>query len=134
MRILILGASGMIGSALFKRLSSVSNLELYGGVRDLSIQKYFSASLQDRLVNCGDLAVNESIHSILKKINPDVVINCAGLTKHKKEADDPVIAMPINASMPHQFASACDDRGIRFIHRSSDCVFSGAKGGYVEDD
>ena len=134
MRILILGASGMIGSALYKRLSSASNLELYGGVRDLSIQKYFSASLQGGLVSCGDLSVNEAIHSILKKVNPDVVINCVGLTKHKKEADDPVIAMPINASMPHQFASACDDKGIRFIHISSDCVFSGAKGGYVEDD
>lgn len=134
MRILILGASGMIGSALYKRLSAVSNFELYGGVRDLSIQKFFPASLQGRLVSCGDLSVNEAIHSILKKVNPDVVINCAGLTKHKKEADDPVNVMPINASMPHKFASACDDRGIRFIHISSDCVFSGAKGGYIEDD
>jgi dTDP-4-dehydrorhamnose reductase len=134
MRILILGASGMIGSALYKRLSAASNLEVFGGVRDLSIQKYFAAALQGSLLACGDLSVTESIHSILKKVRPDVVINCAGLTKHKKEADDPEIAMPINASMPHQFASACDDWGIRFIHISSDCVFSGTKGGYVEDD
>ncbi len=134
MRILILGASGMIGSALYKRLSAESNLEVFGGVRDLSIQKYFAVALQGSLVACGDLSVTESIHSILKKVKPDVVINCAGLTKHKKEADDPETVMPINASMPHQFASACDDGGIRFIHISSDCVFSGTKGGYVEDD
>jgi len=134
MRILILGASGMIGSALYKRLSAVSNLEVYGGIRNLNIRKYFSGPLQGGLVSCCDLSLNESIHSILKKVNPEVVINCAGLTKHKKEANNPEIAMPINASMPHQIASACDDRGIRFIHISSDCVFSGAKGGYVEDD
>jgi len=134
MKILILGASGMIGSALYKRLSDESNLEVYGGVRELSIQKYFPESLRKGLVMCGDLSVNQSIDSILNKVNPEVVINCAGLTKHKKEADDPEIAMPINASMPHQFASACDDRGARFIHISSDCVFSGSKGGYVEDD
>jgi dTDP-4-dehydrorhamnose reductase len=134
MRILILGASGLIGSALYKSLSAVSNFEVYGGARDLSIQKYFPASLQRRLVSCGNLSANESIVFILNKVNPEVVINCAGLTKHIKEADDPEIAMPINATMPHQFASACDDRGVRFIHISSDCVFSGTKGMYVEDD
>ncbi len=134
MKILILGASGMIGSALYKRLAVEENFDVYGGVRDLGIQKYFSAVLQEKLVMCGDLSVSKSIHSILKKINPEVVINCAGLTKHKKEADDPKNAIPINALMPHQFASACDDKGIRFIHISSDCVFSGIKGGYVEDD
>lgn len=134
MRILILGASGMIGSAVYKRLSASSNLEVYGGIRDLSIQKYFAAALQGRLVACGNLSVTKSIHSILQKVKPDVVINCAGLTKHKKEADNQKIVMPINATMPHQLAHACDDRGIRFIHISSDCVFSGAKGGYVEDD
>lgn len=134
MRLLILGASGMIGSALYKRLSAASNLEVYGAVRDLSIQKYFAAPLREGLVGCGDLSVTESIQSILKKVKPDVVINCAGLTKHKKDADDPEIAIPINATMPHQFANACDDNGARLIHISSDCVFSGKKGGYVEDD
>ena len=134
MRILILGASGMIGSALYKRLSAASNLEVFGGVRDLSVRKYFAAPLHRSLVGCGDLSVTESIQSILKKVKPDVVINCAGLTKHKKEADDPEIAIPINAAMPHQFAHACDDNAVRFIHISSDCVFSGTKGGYIEDD
>jgi len=134
MKILILGASGMIGSALYKRLSAEQNFEVYGGIRDLSIRKYFSESLRERLVSCGDLSSNQFVDSILNKVNPEVVINCAGLTKHKKEADDPEIAMPINASMPHQFSSACDDRNIRFIHISSDCVFSGSKGDYVEDD
>jgi dTDP-4-dehydrorhamnose reductase len=124
----------MIGSSLYKRLHAEPYLEIFGGVRDLNVGKYFSASLQENLVHCGDLSIKDSITAILTKVNPEVVINCAGLTKHKKEADDPEISMPINASMPHQFASACDNRAVRFIHISSDCVFSGAKGGYFESD
>lgn len=134
MRILILGASGMIGSSLFKILSAEQNLDVYGGVRNLGIRKYFSAHLQERLVNCDDLSLDISIYAILKKVNPDVVINCAGLTKHKKEAKEPSIVIPINASMPHQFAFACANRNVRFIHISTDCVFSGSKGDYVEGD
>lgn len=134
MKILVLGASGMIGSAIYKRLHVESSLDVYGGVRDLSTKRFFSASLQENLIDYGDLVNEESISFALEKVNPEVVINCAGLTKHKKEADNPEIAMPINATMPHHFASACNDRNIRFIHISSDCVFSGAKGGYVESD
>ena len=134
MKILVLGASGMIGSAVYKRLYAESSLDVYGGMRDLSFEKFFPASLQGNLVSYGDLANEKSIFFALEKVNPEVVINCAGLTKHKKEANDPQISMSINASMPHQFASICDGRGVRFIHISSDCVFSGAKGGYVEGD
>lgn len=134
MKILVLGANGMIGSAIYKRLHDEPSLRVFGGIRNLSDKKFFSAPLQENLVDCGDLTNPKSAPFLLGKINPEVIINCAGLTKHKKEADNPEIAMPINATMPHQFASACDDRGIRFIHISSDCVFSGAKGGYIEDD
>ena len=134
MRILILGANGMIGSAVYKRLHLEPSSQVFGGMRNLSAKNFFSAPLQKNLVDYGDLTNPKSISLILEKINPEVVINCAGLTKHKKEADSLEIAMPINATMPHQFASACNDRNIRFIHISSDCVFSGNKGGYVESD
>ncbi len=107
---------------------------MYGGIRDLSAKKCFHASLQENIINCGDITKKELVSSVLSKVNPEVVINCAGLTKHKKEADNPAIVMPINALMPHQFASVCNNRKIRFIHISSDCVFSGSKGGYIEED
>ena len=134
MKILIVGANGMIGSAIYKRLHDEPSLRVFGGIRNLSDKKFFSTPLQENLVDCGDLTNPISIPFILGKIKPEVVINCAGLTKHKKEADNPEIAMPINATMPHQFASACDEGGMRFIHISSDCVFSGTKGMYVEYD
>lgn len=134
MKILVLGANGMIGSAIYKRLHDEPSLRLFGGIRNLSDKKFFSAPLQENLVDYGDLANPKSVPFLLGKINPDVIINCAGLTKHKKEADNSETVMSINANMPHQFSSACNERGIRFIHISSDCVFSGAKGMYVEDD
>jgi dTDP-4-dehydrorhamnose reductase len=134
MRILVLGASGMIGSAIYKILSAESSLEVYGGIREIDAKKFFPEPLRHNLINYGDLTSKGSIPFVLAKVKPEVVINCAGLTKHKKEADDPGMVMPINASMPHQFASACADKHVRFIHISSDCVFSGLKGGYVEGD
>ena len=134
MKILVLGTSGMIGSAIYKILHAESSFDVYGGMRDLSSRKFFSAPLQENLVNYGNLVNKETIPFFLEKVNPEVVINCVGLTKHKKRADNPEIAMPINADMPHHFALICNDRNIRFIHISSDCVFSGSKGMYVESD
>lgn len=134
MKVLVLGASGMIGSAIYKGLHAESSLEVFGGLRDLGYKKSYAIALHENLVKSCNLAIKGSADLILSKVNPDVVINCAGLTKHKKEADNLDIIMPINAVMPHQYALACSDRGIRFIHISSDCVFSGLKGSYVEDD
>jgi len=134
LKILVLGANGMIGSAIYTRLHNESSIGVYGGIRNLSTEKFFPVPLQKNLVIYDDLTNKDSISLVLEKINPEVVINCAGLTKHKKEADNPEIVMPINTTMPHQLALACDDRDIRFIHVSSDCVFSGIKGMYTEND
>ncbi|WP_438978908.1 dTDP-4-dehydrorhamnose reductase family protein [Polynucleobacter sp.] len=134
MKVLVLGASGMIGNAIYKSFSAEKNLDVYGSFHNFSNVNYFSSALQRNLMNSGDLSREKSILAILEKVKPQVVINCVGLTKHKKEANNLEIAMPINAYMPHKLALACDDRNIRFIHISSDCVFSGANGGYVETD
>lgn len=134
MRILVLGASGMLGSQIIKRFNLESHLHVYGCMRNLVFSNFFSESCRLNLVKCGDLSKTESIFSILDLVLPNVVINCAGLTKHKNLADDPDVILPINATMPHEFSAVCSDRGIRFIHISSDCVFSGHRGGYREDD
>ncbi len=71
---------------------------------------------------------------MLDQVRPDVVINCAGLTKHKPEAEDPLVSIPINTLMPHRLAGLCKLVGARLIHVSTDCVFSGEKGNYSEND
>ena len=67
-------------------------------------------------------------------MRPDVVINCIGLVKQIAAVNDPILALSINSILPHRLARLCDLASARLIHVSTDCVFSGGKGGYVESD
>jgi dTDP-4-dehydrorhamnose reductase len=62
------------------------------------------------------------------------VINCVGLVKQLADANDPLQAVPINTLLPHRLAALCKATGARLVHISTDCVFSGEKGGYRESD
>lgn len=134
MKVLVIGASGMIGSTVMRVLSENRDWEVFGSVRDAGVKRFFSAPIGERLIAGVDVEQADCIVKVLDQIRPDVVINCAGLTKHKPEAEDPLISIPINTLMPHRLAGLCKLAGARLIHVSTDCVFSGEKGSYVEDD
>lgn len=134
MKVLVIGASGMIGSTVLRVLSEKNDWEVFGTVRDESVKRFFSAAIGERLRADVDVEHQDSLVRILDQIRPDVVVNCAGLTKHKPEAEDPLVSIPINTLMPHRLAGLCKLVGARLIHVSTDCVFSGEKGGYVEED
>ncbi|MBV5328900.1 MAG: SDR family oxidoreductase [Chlorobium sp.] len=134
MRILVIGASGMIGSTVLRVLSEKNEWEVFGSVRNASVKRFFSDSIANRLIEGIDVLHLDSLLRILDQTQPDVVINCAGLTKHKPEAEDSLVSLPINALMPHRLAGLCKLAGARLIHISTDCVFSGQKGAYIEDD
>lgn len=73
-------------------------------------------------------------HSMLDKIEeiaPDAVINCIGITERHPE---PYLMHSVNASFPHRLASMCDLVGAKLIQVSTDCVFSGDRGQYTEED
>jgi dTDP-4-dehydrorhamnose reductase len=76
----------------------------------------------------------DSLTHLFAVVHPDVVINCIGLVKQLAEADDPLIAIPINSLLPHRLARLCELAGARLVHMSTDCVFSGEKGMYTEAD
>ena len=134
MKVLVIGASGMIGSTVLRVLSEKSDWEVLGTVRDTSVRRFFSDAIAERLIPGVDIENLDLLVKVLNQIRPDVVVNCAGLTKHRSKADDPLIAIPINTLMPHRLAELCKLVGARLIHVSTDCVFSGEKGGYTEDD
>ncbi len=134
MRVLVIGASGMIGSTVMRVLSEQSEWQVFGTVRDASNKRFFSDSIAKRLIPDVDVERQDSVLQVFDQIRPDVVINCAGLTKHKPQAEDPLISIPMNSLVPHRLAALSKLVGARFIHISTDCVFSGEKGGYVEDD
>jgi len=134
MKVLVIGASGMIGSTVLRVLSEKSDWAVFGTVRDESVKRFFTTSIGERLRAGVDVEHQDALVRILDQIRPDVVVNCAGLTKHKPEAKDPLVSIPINTLMPHRLAGLCKLLGARLIHISTDCVFSGEKGGYVEND
>ena len=134
MKILVFGASGMIGSAMFRVLFGHRSWDVMGTLRTSIDRKYFSVNQQEKLIADIDVEKQDVLVQIFAKFKPDIVVNCIGLTKHHKEAEDVLKAIPLNALLPHRMADICALAGARLIHISTDCVFSGIKGNYVETD
>ena len=134
MKLLVIGANGMIGSTMFHVLSQNKDLNVFGSVRSKKVIQYFSSFNSEHIISCVDVEQQDSLVKTLDQLRPDVVINCAGLTKHKINTEDPLLSIPINTLIPHRLARICKLIGTRLIHVSTDCVFSGKKGNYIEED
>mgnify|MGYP001331883688 CR=1 FL=1 len=134
MKILVLGGRGLIGNNLVKYLSKNKDLKVYTTSRNKwnsnEIKLFSSASLIPSI----NLERNNKILNLLKSIKPDVVINSAGITKHLPNGNEPLSVLPINTLAPHFIAKFCSQIDCKFIQLSTDCVFSGSKGNYFEED
>lgn len=133
MKILVFGGDGMLGHQLVASLSSRHEVETtlraesdaYRKLKDyLPEASHFGITAQDSMSSRG----------VVEIVQPDVVINAVGVVKQRAEAHDVITSLEVNALFPHRLAAACQDVGARLIHISTDCVFSGRKGGYREDD
>ncbi len=134
MKVLVLGAGGMIGNAMFRVLSENSALEVFGTLRSVTDTAYFHPELRPHLFTEVDVAVPDVLAQILIVARPEVVINCIGLTKHVAGGNASSSAIAMNALLPHKVAMLCALSGARLIHVSTDCVFSGDRGMYCESD
>lgn len=134
MRVLILGVTGMLGSAVFKVFSQDSAHEVWGTLRNAGSLRFFPESNWSQLQLGVDVLDQDSLIGVLAKVRPDVVINCVGLIKQLADAKDPLTALPINSMLPHRLARLCVLSGARLIQVGTDCVFSGRKGCYLESD
>lgn len=134
MKILVLGASGMLGSAVLRVMAETGSHELRATARSASVKRYFQPELAELIV-CGVDAENfDALAAVFSDFRPQVVINCIGLIKQCAEVDDPLLALPINSLLPHRLARLCSLVEARLIHISTDCVFNGRKGNYRESD
>lgn len=133
-RILILGAGGMLGNSMFRVLSAENLFEVFGSVRSGGAINFFAEEFRPMILSGIDVDSQDSLVSVFGRVRPDLVINCVGLVKQLAEANDPLVAVPINSLLPHRLAALCQVAGARLVHISTDCVFSGAKGGYLESD
>lgn len=134
MRVLVLGASGMLGNAVLRVLDEKQDWEVFGTVRSSSASRFFSNRLAQRLVMGCDVENQDALVKVFVETRPNVVINCIGLIKQLADAEDPLRVIPINSLLPHRLAELCTLVGARLVHMSTDCVFSGEKGGYLEND
>jgi len=134
MRVLVLGVSGMLGSAVFRKLSRRAELEAFGTARSSHVFRFFSGDEATRIEAGIDVERFDDLIRVLNDLRPAAVINCVGVVKQVAAAADPLRAIPLNAILPHRLAEVCALSGARLIHVSTDCVFSGRRGNYREDD
>ncbi|WDR02354.1 sugar nucleotide-binding protein [Devosia algicola] len=134
MKILILGASGMLGHAMLHMLSRATDHTVFGTIRSDGARRFFQDYHQKRLISGVDAEDQDALVRVFSSVRPEVVVNCIGLVKQLAHADDPLVAFPVNALLPHRLARLAALANARFIHVSTDCVFSGRKGLYSEAD
>ncbi len=132
--VLVLGANGMLGSTIIRFFTQSKYFNVTGAVRSQASVKFLPNSIKKSIVTDINAEDMPSIKNLILKLQPDVVINCIGIVKQKSEVNDPLLALPINSLFPHQLARCCHNLGVRLIHFSTDCLFSGRKGMYKETD
>jgi len=133
-RVLVLGASGMLGNAVLRLFAQSPGYQVFGSVRSSGTLHLLPRNLHPDVITGVDVENYDSLTRLFASAHPDVVINCIGLVKQLAEADDPLVAIPINTLLPHRLVRLCEVARARLVHMSTDCVFSGEKGMYTEAD
>jgi dTDP-4-dehydrorhamnose reductase len=133
MRVLVLGATGLLGSVVFHVLSEKKDWRVFGTLRTEESKRFFAPVLNLNLVVGVDVLDQAELIKLFEQTNPDVVINCISLAKPLLSASCPLDIIPIYALLPHRLAHLCSLAGARLVHISTDGVFRGSKGQYTED-
>jgi dTDP-4-dehydrorhamnose reductase len=133
-KVIILGADGMLGHKIFsffcdKGLNAIGTIKEINANNELFITKY------KKNIKNGFNADNiEDFKKLFCLEKPDYILNCIGIIKQLKISNDPIISISLNSLFPHKIAEICIKLGIKLIHFSTDCVFSGDKGNYSEEN
>lgn len=132
-KILVLGGTGMLGHQLAREMNE--RFEVAVTTRG-SASAWDDHPVLGPFERLGEVRVEclDSVLDALGRVEPDVVINAVGLIKQDPRGDDPLAAIEINAAFPHRLACLCRLSGTHLVHIGTDCVFSGRRGGYTEDD
>lgn len=136
MKVLVLGGTGMLGHKVFQHLTKMGK-NTYCTIQGSKAQAYdqYLRELQSPKVIEGVSAMDfEALRNTLVEVCPDVIINCIGIIKQRDAAQSPIPSMKINSFLPHMLAEWSAHWGGRVIHFSTDCVFTGRRGSYSEED
>lgn len=129
MRVLVLGATGMLGHKVAQRLHA-GQFEVYAAARGPIPSELGVPNAN--LLRLGDAGSEATLAQTIRAVRPDVVVNCVGIIKQTRAACDFARVVDINALLPHRLAHLCEEMSSRFVHFSTDCVYSGLAGDYSE--
>ena len=133
MRVLILGGDGMLGHRLLRQFAP--NHETRVTVRQpLEAYRSFHLYSPENTFDRVDARDPSALPRVFERFSPEVIINAVGVVKQREDAKDGALSVEVNSLFPHLVARLCEARGARLVHLSTDCVFSGGKGNYVESD
>jgi len=135
-KVMVLGGAGMLGHKMFQTLR-----ERFDGVF-CTVREDIRKPPLDRVellqgndvISGVDVTDLPALEAILSAFHPEFVVNCVGVIKQRAEAVSPIPSITINSLLPHKLAQMAAHWGGRVIHFSTDCVFSGKYGSYVEED
>jgi dTDP-4-dehydrorhamnose reductase len=133
MRIAVLGATGMLGHKVYQVCKERFDTWAIGRMPHDEVSTY-ALFPESRYIGGIDACDMGSVTKAFAIARPDAVVNCIGIIKQSPLASDPLASLEVNALFPHKLAALCKDIDARLIHISTDCVFSGHKGMYTEDD
>lgn len=123
-KVLLFGATGMAGHIAYYYLLNTGKYEITNVV-------FRTPLTEDSIIV--DVTNRDAVAEVVRRVQPEIILNCVGvLIKGSKEHPDNAIL--INAYFPHLLKKMADEVGARLIHISTDCVFSGKRGNYTEDD
>ena len=133
MRILILGGDGMLGHQLLKSWQGRHDVRVTLRQKRSRYEQY--GLFNDANAFYGvDVCHFEAIEQVVRSFRPEAIVNAVGIVKQRPEADDAIISLEVNSLLPHRLSRLCGKIGARLVHLSTDCVFSGSKGMYSEDN
>jgi len=123
----------MLGHKLYQVLTPIFDVTgtIRGAYSDISSYGFFQ---QSRIVPDVDALEISRVEKVIEETSPDVLINSIGIVKSLEQKTGMLPNIRLNSLLPHQLYQICQAKGIRLIHVSTDCVFSGRKGNYREDD
>lgn len=123
-KVLLFGATGMAGHVAYYYLRGT-------GKYDITNVVYRTPLTENSIVV--DVSNRDAVVEVVHKVKPEIIINCIGILV-KGSQEHPDKAVFINAYFPHLLKRLSDEVGAKLIHISTDCVFSGKKGNYMEGD
>lgn len=133
MRLLVLGGDGMQGHQLLKFLRPRHDVKVTLR-QDLDAYASYALFDADNAFSGIDVRSLDRLTEVMAEFRPQAVINAIGIVKQRPTAKESIPSLEINSLLPHRLSVLCKATGARLIHLSTDCVFSGKKGNYLESD